>query len=113
MAPNGSMLTQAAAPRNWIASEVQTLQGQMAALQSALESSRNAVQEFQRRAAANLEASERRYRELFNNVPTGMYRLATDGRVLLANSGLLRMLGYDCTDQMYAYRISAPAEILH
>lgn len=42
-----------------------------------------------------LEASERRYRELFDNVLTGVYRTTPDGSVLLANPALVRMLGLE------------------
>jgi diguanylate cyclase (GGDEF)-like protein len=41
-----------------------------------------------------LHASERRYRELFDNVLTGVYRVTPAGDVLLANPALARMLVY-------------------
>jgi len=39
-----------------------------------------------------LEQSEERYRDLFANIPIGIYRTTPDGRILLANPALLRML---------------------
>jgi PAS domain S-box-containing protein len=41
-----------------------------------------------------LEQSEARSRNLFENVPIGIYRTTPDGRVLLANPALVRMSGY-------------------
>ncbi|HEU4390668.1 MAG TPA: PAS domain S-box protein, partial [Blastocatellia bacterium] len=41
-----------------------------------------------------LRASEERYRNLFENAPIGIYRTTPDGRILLANPAMLRMLGY-------------------
>jgi diguanylate cyclase (GGDEF)-like protein/PAS domain S-box-containing protein len=97
---------------SWFTSEVQTLQGQMAALQSALESSKHAVEAFHRRAAENLEASEQRYRDLFNNVLTGVYRIAPDGRILLANPALVRMLGYESLDELDGQRFTPPSRLV-
>ena len=45
------------------------------------------------RLDAALRASEQRYRSLFDHVPVGMYRTAPDGRILLANAALARMVG--------------------
>ena len=42
-----------------------------------------------------LRASERRARDLFESIPIGIYRTTPDGRILLANPALLRMLGFD------------------
>ncbi len=47
-----------------------------------------------RRAEDALRKSEEEYRQLFEDVPTGLYRAAPDGRVVMANPALLRMLGY-------------------
>jgi PAS domain S-box-containing protein len=38
--------------------------------------------------------SEERYRNLFEGVPIGLYRTASDGRILDANLALVEMLGY-------------------
>ena len=45
------------------------------------------------RLDAALRVSEARYQSLFNGVPVGMYRTTPDGRVLLANATLARMMG--------------------
>ncbi|MGI9553544.1 MAG: GAF domain-containing protein, partial [Thermodesulfobacteriota bacterium] len=41
-----------------------------------------------------LKESELRYRTLFENVPTGIYRTTPDGNILDINPALIRMLGY-------------------
>jgi PAS domain S-box-containing protein len=40
-------------------------------------------------------ASERRYRLLYENSPTGLFRTRPDGRVVECNMAAVRMLGYD------------------
>ncbi len=47
-----------------------------------------------RKAEEALRKSEQEYRQLFEDVPTGLYRAAPDGRVIMANPALVRMLGY-------------------
>jgi diguanylate cyclase (GGDEF)-like protein len=64
------------------------LMHQLQALQNAFDSSDRKA--FERA----LQASERRYRELFDNVLSGIYRVTPEGDVLLANAALARMLGY-------------------
>ncbi len=46
-------------------------------------------------AEESLRASEERYSTLFRGVPIGVYRTTPDGRILMANPSLIRMLGYD------------------
>ncbi|MGE5621025.1 MAG: PAS domain S-box protein [archaeon] len=41
-----------------------------------------------------LRDSEKRYREIFQNSPIGIYRTSPDGKVLMANPAILRMLKY-------------------
>lgn len=41
-----------------------------------------------------LKESEERYRQLFENVPIGIYRTTPDGRIVDANPALVKMLGY-------------------
>ncbi len=53
-----------------------------------------------RQSQKALTASEKDYRNLFADSPVGMYRCASDGRVLLANSRLLAMTGYDSIDDL-------------
>lgn len=47
-----------------------------------------------------LRDQEEQYRLLFENAPHGIYRTTPDGRILLANSALLEMLGYDSLEQL-------------
>jgi len=47
-----------------------------------------------------LDESERRYRALFENSVLGVYRTTPDGRVLMANPALLRMLGYRSLEEL-------------
>jgi PAS domain S-box-containing protein len=53
-----------------------------------------------KRAEAELRESEERFRGLFENVPLGIFRLAPDGRLLLANPMLVQMLGYASFDEL-------------
>ena len=55
------------------------------------------------RLDAALRASEQRYRSLFDHVPTGMYRTAPDGRILLANAAFARMIGAPSAEAARAY----------
>ncbi len=56
------------------------------------------------RTRRHLAASEARYRSLFENALEGMYRLAPDGRFMMANPALVRMLGYESVDEVLALR---------
>ncbi len=47
-----------------------------------------------------LRRSERRFRELFENVREGVYQTSLDGRILAANPELLRMLGFTHEDEL-------------
>ena len=48
-----------------------------------------------RKAERALEESENRYRDLFENAPIGMYRTTPEGRILIANQALMRLLEYE------------------
>jgi PAS domain S-box-containing protein len=47
-----------------------------------------------------LRESEVRYENLFDNVPTGVYRTTPDGRIVMANPALVRMLGYSSFEEL-------------
>lgn len=47
-----------------------------------------------KKAEMALRESEERFRNLFENSTIGIYRTTPDGRILLANPALVRMLGY-------------------
>ncbi|MBN1433569.1 diguanylate cyclase, partial [Candidatus Fermentibacterales bacterium] len=49
----------------------------------------------QKDAQEALRESEQRFRELFENSIIGVYRTTPDGRVVMANPAMIRMLGYD------------------
>lgn len=49
---------------------------------------------------AALRESEERFRTLYENATVGLYRTTPDGRILLANPALLRMLGYDSFEEI-------------
>jgi PAS domain S-box-containing protein len=55
-----------------------------------------------KRVEEALRESEERYRKLFENAPIGIYRTAPDGRILMANPALARMLGYDSFEELAA-----------
>ncbi|MBI5945878.1 MAG: PAS domain S-box protein [Chloroflexi bacterium] len=47
-----------------------------------------------------LKESEERYRGLYENATIGMYRTTVDGRILMANPALVRMLGYESFEEL-------------
>ena len=51
-------------------------------------------------AEKELRESEERFKNIFNNALVGLYRTTPDGRILMANPALLRMLGYDCFEEL-------------
>ena len=53
-----------------------------------------------RAAEQALRASEERFRGLYENATVGIYRTTPDGRVLMANPSLLRMLGFDSFEEL-------------
>jgi PAS domain S-box-containing protein len=59
------------------------------------------------RAHTDLETSERRYRELTEEAPIGIYRTAPDGRILFVNPAFARMLGYDDTVELMTRSLEA------
>ncbi|MBA3672422.1 MAG: PAS domain S-box protein [Gemmatimonadaceae bacterium] len=59
------------------------------------------------RATEQLRASEARYRALFEEVPTGLYRTTPDGQVIDANRALVTLLGYGDLDAFRAIPLSS------
>ncbi len=47
-----------------------------------------------------LKESEYRYRTIFENSPFGIYRSTLDGRVIIANPALIKMLGFDSLEDL-------------
>ena len=60
-----------------------------------------------KQAAEALRESEQQYRGVFDNAAEGIYRTTPDGRVLLANPALVRMLGYDSLERLLQRDIDA------
>lgn len=52
------------------------------------------------KAIKALNESERRYRDLFYNSPIGIYQTTPDGKILLANPAILKMLGYNNIEEL-------------
>jgi PAS domain S-box-containing protein len=53
-----------------------------------------------KRAERALQESEERFKNIFNNALVGLYRTTPDGRILMANPALVRMLGYDSFEEL-------------
>lgn len=53
-----------------------------------------------KKAEQALRSSERKFRELFENIREGVYQTAPDGRILAANPELLRMMGFNSPDEL-------------
>ena len=47
-----------------------------------------------------LQENEERFRTIFENTTIGLYRTTPDGRILMANPALVRMLGYSSFDEL-------------
>ncbi|MGA2531692.1 MAG: HD domain-containing phosphohydrolase [Candidatus Aminicenantales bacterium] len=52
------------------------------------------------RAEAALRESEERFRSLYENSTLGLYRTTPDGRIMLANPALVKMLGYSSFEDL-------------
>ncbi len=55
-----------------------------------------------KQAEETIRLSEERFRTLYENNTLGLYRTTPDGRILLANPSLVRMLGYTSFDDLRA-----------
>jgi PAS domain S-box-containing protein len=53
-----------------------------------------------KRAEEARRESEQRYRNLFENASVGIYRTTPEGRILMANPTLVKMLGFETFEQM-------------
>ncbi|MFH2056763.1 MAG: PAS domain S-box protein, partial [bacterium] len=52
-----------------------------------------------KQAELALRESERRYRELQDNIPIGIFQSTPDGKILFVNREALKITGYDSTDE--------------
>ena len=64
---------------------------------------RDITEESARQAA--VAAAEKRYRELFETAPVGLFRTRLDGRILDVNPPMLRLVGFDSVEQLRAERV--------
>ncbi len=53
-----------------------------------------------KQAAESLRTSEKRYRDLFNSIPIGLYRTTPEGAILDVNPAMLDILGYPDRDRL-------------
>lgn len=53
-----------------------------------------------------LRSSETKFRNLFENVPVGIYQSSPDGKIITANPKLVHMLGYDSLAELLAVDIA-------
>jgi len=66
----------------------------------------NRSEVIRKQAEETLRNSEERYRGIFEEIPIGMYRTTTDGRIIDANPALVEMLGYPDRDSLLAVNSS-------
>jgi len=53
-----------------------------------------------KKAEEKLKESEARFRGIFENATVGMYRTTPDGKILMANPFLVKLLGYESEDEL-------------
>jgi len=70
-----------------------------AELARANEELRNEIKE-RMHAEQALSEAEQRFRTIFENSVVGLYRTSPDGRILMANPAIVRMLGYSSFEQL-------------
>jgi len=58
-----------------------------------------------KKAEEALRSSVAKFRALFENVPAGVYQTSPDGKIIIANPTLVRMLGYDSLRKLLAVDI--------
>ncbi len=58
------------------------------------------VELFRLQSEQRLKESEQRYRDIFENSPYGIYRITPDGKAIMVNPVLLKLLGYQSVDEI-------------
>jgi PAS domain S-box-containing protein len=58
----------------------------------------------QEQTAESLRAAEEKYRNIFENAVNGIFQVTPDGKYTAANPALVRMLGYDSTEEFLRSR---------
>jgi PAS domain S-box-containing protein len=87
--------------------EMQTLK---AAVEKIVEKNNARYRELQFSQMA-LRETEARYRDVFYNANEGIFQIAPDGRMLMANPALAEILGYDSVDEMLRIYDHPPRDI--
>jgi PAS domain S-box-containing protein len=84
-----------------IAAEAFELEGKMCAL--------SIIQDVteQRRTEAALKANEESFRSFIENAGVGVYRSTPDGKIVMVNPALLRIMGFDTFEQMAARNLES------
>jgi len=59
-----------------------------------------ALEDEQRRLKEELERSEERFKNIFENTRIGIYRTTPDGRILIANPSMVKMLGFSSFEEL-------------
>jgi PAS domain S-box-containing protein len=75
-----------------LAEEVKLLRRRVAELE--------ALKRHHEQTEQELRASEERFRGIYENTMIGLYRTTPDGRIIMANPALLRMLSYSTLDEL-------------
>lgn len=57
-------------------------------------------------AEQRISESEKRYRDLYENAPIGIFRTTADGQILIANPHLIEMLGYDSLQDLQSQNLN-------
>jgi PAS domain S-box-containing protein len=63
-----------------------------------------------KRAEAALKANEQRFRSFIENASVGIYRSTPDGRIIMANPVLLRILGYHSFQELASRNIESESQ---
>jgi PAS domain S-box-containing protein len=77
--------------RQWSGAEIGAMQTAAQALGAAI--ARQGVE-------SALRSSEKKYRDIFDLAPIGIYQARRDGRLITANARLAKMLGYDSVEEV-------------
>ncbi len=64
-----------------------------------------------KQAEQALQESEERFRSLFQNIPIGVYRMTSGGKIVNANPALLKMLGYKTLEEAATYTFEPDSRI--
>lgn len=60
-----------------------------------------------RRAEEALRKSEEKYRNIFENIAEGIYQTTPEGKILLVNPAMVKMLGYDSANELMQINVKA------